>query len=108
MKTILPPSGYENLRKDQPTFSRAREDKPFEETFQDCGMWFNHVIKIKDNKMISVNNLWKFVTRGAMILCSTNEGVDIVLPLCDTKRKLSRDSVTAILIQNVNRPLFVR
>ena len=106
MKALLPPSGYETLRKSRPTFWRAREDKPFEETFQDYGMWFNHVIKIEDNQMISVNNLWKFITRGAMILCSTNEGVDIVLPLCDTKRNLSRDSVTAILIQVRNSQHF--
>lgn len=107
MRDLPPPSEYETLRKSRPTFSRAREDKPFEETFQDYAMWFNHVIKIEDNKMISVDNLWKFVTRGAMILCSDNQdGIDIVLPLCDTKRKLSRDSVTAILIQVRNSRRF--
>jgi hypothetical protein len=66
-------------------------------------MWFNHVIKVEECEMISVSNLWKFITRGAMILCSNIQaGIDIVVPVCDTKRKLSRRSVTAILIQVKN------
>jgi hypothetical protein len=107
MKALLPPSDYENLRVSRPTFWRKEDDKPFEEMFQDYGMWFNHVIKIEDTKMISVKNLWKFITRGAMVLCSNNqEGIDILLPICDTKQKLSRHSVTAILIQVKNDDRF--
>jgi len=103
MKALLPPSDYEQLRISGPNFWRENDNKPFEETFEGYGMWFNHVIKVEDGKMISVENLWKFVTRGAMIIFSNNqEGVDIVLPLCDTKQKLSRNSMTAILIQVKN------
>ena len=70
-------------------------------------MWFNHVIKIEDSEMFSADNLWKFVTRGAMILCSNNQrGIDIVLPLCHTKENLSPRSVTAILIQVKNAKEF--
>jgi hypothetical protein len=70
-------------------------------------MWINHGIKVQDDKMISVDNLWKFVTRGAMILCANNqEGVEIILPLCHTKKMLSPDSVTAILIQVRNAERF--
>jgi hypothetical protein len=79
MKALLPPTEYEILRKSRPTFWRTEgeEDQLFEDTFKNYGMWFNHVIKIEDIKMISVDNLWKFVTRGAMILCANNqEGVD--------------------------------
>jgi hypothetical protein len=66
-------------------------------------MWFNHVIKIQDNSMFTTDHLWKFVTRGAMILCADGqEGIDIVLPVCDTQRTLSRDTVTAIVIQVKN------
>ena len=107
MKALLPPSDYEKLRVSRPTFWREEDDKPFEEIFQDYGMWFNHVIKIEDTKMISAENLWKFVTRGAMILCTNNqEGIDIVLPICDATQKLSRHSMTAILIQVKNDDKF--
>jgi hypothetical protein len=107
MKALLPPTEYDTLLKCRPTFWRTREDKPFDETFQDYGMWFNHVIKIEDTKMISADNLWKFVTRGAMVLLSNyQDGLDIVLPLCDTKQNLSRDSMTAILIQVKNAERF--
>ncbi|KAH9958794.1 hypothetical protein BGW80DRAFT_1256743 [Lactifluus volemus] len=34
--------------------------------------------------------LWKFITRGVMVLCTDNQsGVDIVLPICDPDRELS-------------------
>ncbi|KAF8478742.1 hypothetical protein DFH94DRAFT_751903 [Russula ochroleuca] len=103
------PSEYESRRKSRPTIWHTREDKRFEETFQDYGMWFNHVIKIEDTKMISADNLWKFLTRGAMILCANGqEGVDIVLRVCETKRKLCRHSVTAILIQVKNAVRFTK
>jgi hypothetical protein len=68
-------------------------------------MWVNHVIKIESKAMFSAEHLWKFIMRGAMVLCANNqEGIDIVLPVCDRERKLSRETVTAILVQvkNVN------
>ena len=100
MKALLPNSAYNTLRKSLPTIWHKNEENLFEETFKDYGMWFNHVIKIEDNKLISVNYLWKFVMRGAMILCANSQdGIDIVLPVCHTKRNLSPDSMTAILIQ---------
>jgi hypothetical protein len=66
-------------------------------------MWFNHIIKIGKKEMISIDHLWKFVVRGAMILCATNqEGIDIVLPVCRTTQNLGLDSVTARIIQVKN------
>jgi hypothetical protein len=107
MKGLLPTSKHDELLKCQPTFWREGEDQAFEETFKDYGMWFNHVIKIEDGEMFSVEHLWKFVTRGAMILCSNNQkGIDIVLPVCHTKQNLSSDSMTAILIQVKNAERF--
>jgi hypothetical protein len=103
MKALLPPAEYDTLLKRRPTFWRTQEDKPFEETFKDYGMWFNHVIKVEDSKMISAEHLWKFVTRGAMVLLSNNQAyVDIVLPVCNTQQNLSSDSMTAILIRVKN------
>ena len=103
MEALLPPDAYECLQSSLPTFWREGENRPFSETFEDCAMWFNHVIKIEDGAVINTKLLWTFITRGAMILCSHNQdGIDIVLPVCATKGNLSRDSVTAILIQVKN------
>jgi hypothetical protein len=107
MKALLPKSEYNTLGKSLPTVWHENEEKPFEETFKDYGMWFNHVIKIEDNKMILVDYLWKFVMRGAMILCANNQdGIYIVLPVCHTERMLSPDSMTAVLIRVKNAERF--
>jgi hypothetical protein len=103
MEALLPQSSYEILQSSMPTLWRAGEDRPFEETFKDYAMWFNHVIRIEDPKMINAEYLWMFITRGAMVLCAHNQcGVDIVLPLCLNQGNLSRDTVSAILIQVKN------
>lgn len=67
---------------------------------RDYAMWFNYIIRVGTGEMINAEHLWKFITRGAMIVCPVNRGgIDIVLPVCVTKGTLSRDAVTAILIQ---------
>jgi hypothetical protein len=70
-------------------------------------MWFNHIIRVGTGEMMKAEHLWKFITRGAMIVCpSKYGGVDIVLPVCVAKGNLSRDTVTAILIQVKTSDLF--
>jgi uncharacterized protein YwbE len=103
MQALLPKSQYVDLQASLPTSWRAGEDRTFADTFQDYVMWFNHVIRIEKDKLINVEYLWSFITRGAMILCTHNQnGVDIVLPLCLKTGKLSRKTVSAILIQVKN------
>jgi len=66
-------------------------------------MWFNHVIRIHKSTLINVEYLWRFITRGAMIICTHNQaGVDIIIPLCLKTEKLSPKTVSAILIQVKN------
>ncbi|KIM51726.1 hypothetical protein SCLCIDRAFT_1224182 [Scleroderma citrinum Foug A] len=102
MEALLPSAAYEKLLCTLPKLWR-REDKPFNETFEDYRMWFNHVIRIEDATMIEADSLWKFITRGAMVVCKHNQfGVDIVLPACVAQEKLSRHTITAILIQVKN------
>lgn len=104
---MLPKSEYNTLCKSLPTVWHENEEKPFEETLEDYGMWFNHVVKIEDNKMISVDYLWKFVMRGAMILCANNQGgTDLVLPVCHKERNLSPDSMRPVLIRVKNAERF--
>lgn len=101
MEALLPASEYDTLLQSKPTFWHMEDNKKmtFEATFKDYSMWFNHIIKIETEEMISIDHLWKFVTRGAMILCATKqEGIDIILPVCHTTQNLGPDSVTAIII----------
>ena len=105
MEALLPPENYNILLRSFPTsLPMSHGDQvTFEATFKDHGMWFNHIIKIERKEVMSIDHLWKFVVRGAMILCATNqEGVDIILPVCDMKQNLGPDSVTAIIIQVKN------
>ncbi|KAI9512364.1 hypothetical protein F5148DRAFT_1008366 [Russula earlei] len=105
MKALLPESNYEALLRSLPTSwpDTYNEQMTFKGIFKDYGLWFNHVIKVESKQMISKKHLWKFVTRGAMILCATNqEGIDIVLPVFHTGRKLGPDSMTAVVIQVKN------
>ena len=100
MQALLPPSAFETMLGSLPTFWREGEQKPFDETFRDYALWFNHIIRVGTGEMMNAEHLWKFITRGAMIVCPVSYGgVDIVLPVCVTKGNLSRDTVTAILIR---------
>ena len=106
MKQLLPKKHYDELCGSRPIFSRG-EKKTFKETFKGHGMWFNHVIKIEEKKMVSAKHLWKFITRGAMVLCATNQGgIDIVLPICETEKALSPETVTATFVQVKNDEEF--
>ena len=103
MKALLPQVRFKELRNSVPTACRVEDDKPFGETFEDYAMWFNHVIRIMDHNAINAKHLWTFITRGAMVVCTHNQyGVDIVLPLCRKTENLSRDTVSAVLIQVKN------
>ncbi len=100
MQALLPPTAFGTLQSTLPTLWRDGEQKLFGETFRDYAMWFNHIIRVETGEMIQAEHLWKFITRGAMIVCPVNYGgVDIVLPLCVREGNLSRDTVSAILIQ---------
>ncbi len=104
IKHLLPPSTYKILQKANPTYFRKNECTTFKSTFKGHSLWFNHVIKAEKKKKFSAEHLWKYITRGAMVLCVPNEeGVDIVLPVCNSRNEaLSRHNVTAILIQVKN------
>ena len=105
MEALLPSAKYKTLLGSAPTSwpMNHPDNATFEEIFKDYGMWFNHVIKVESKEMISIDHLWKFVMRGAFILCATNqEGIDIVLPVCHMTQTLGPDSVTAVVIQVKN------
>jgi hypothetical protein len=105
MEALLPQTKYDTLRLSAPTSwpMNNHDQATFEGIFKEYGMWFNHVIKVEEKEMISIEHLWKFVVRGAIILCVTNqEGIDIILPICHMTKNLGPDSVTAIIIQVKN------
>jgi hypothetical protein len=103
MEALLPEQAYIALEGSRPTSWRAGEDKPFVETFQGYAIWFNHVIKVQHDTLINAGHLWSFITRGAMLICAQNQSaVDIVIPICLETERLSRKTVSAILIQVKN------
>jgi hypothetical protein len=116
MWALLPKSSYDTLLTSLPQSWRAGENLSFDDTFRDCALWFNHIIRIEDAGLINSKHLWLYITRGAMIVCTHNQcGVDIVLPLCYRDGNLSHNTVSAILIQiknakkyghNINKGLF--
>ena len=107
IRALLPESSYDSLQSSLPIFWRVGEDRPFTETFENYAIWFNHVIRAEDRQLINSKFLWTFITRGAMLSCPHNqEGVDIVLHICLKNETLSRDNVSAILIQVKNAQRF--
>ena len=84
-------------------FCPEDKDLSFEARFNDAKIWFNHVIKIEDDDMVHISHLWKYMSRGAMILCPPGHyGIDIVLPVCFKGNTLARNNMTAIVIQVKN------
>ena len=91
-----------------PLFAReGEEQKPLANTFENSRIWFNHILKVRNMDLMNVRYLWRFITRGAMILCANNQrGVDLVVPICYSGSVLSHRTVTAILIQVKNDTHF--
>jgi hypothetical protein len=106
MEALLPETKYKALECKKMTTWHTGEDKTFAKMFKNYTMWFNHVIRIHDSTLINAKYLWRFITHGAMIICTHNQaGVDIIIPLCLKTERLSPQTVSAILIQvkNVSR-----
>jgi hypothetical protein len=116
MRALLPVPAFETLKFAKPQHCKSGEDKPFSEAFNGYCTWFNHVVKVHQTDLIKTEHLWKFIMRGAMAVCVDNQlGTDIILPVCTRDDKISRRTVTAILIQvknnknfkyDVDKPLF--
>jgi hypothetical protein len=104
MTALLPPDEYNTFISTPPAIYLPHTQKAaLETTFNDSKIWFNHVIKVDRDDKIHVSHLWKFVSRGAMIICPLEyHGIDIVLPVCFKGDTLARDNMTAILIQVKN------
>lgn len=101
MKALLPEDAYETLISTLPACHLpGGQNTSFEATFNNSKIWFNHIIKVEHGEMIHVSHLWKFVSRGAMIICPPGYcGIDIVIPVCLKGNALACDNMTAILIQ---------
>jgi len=104
MKSLLTQGEHQALFTALPAhYCLDEKDVSFGTMFNDSKIWFNHIIKIEDGDMLHVSELWKFVSRGAMILCPPGQyGVDIVIPVCFKGNALNRDNMTAIFIQVKN------
>ena len=109
MEALLHPAHYVALQSSMPTLWLEGEHKSFSETFKGYGMWFNHIIRVGSSEMLSADNFWKFLTRGAMVVCKENQyGVDIALPACLVDQNLSKNTVTAVYVQVKNDKKYKR
>jgi hypothetical protein len=80
-----------------------REAKTFAETFKDARLYVTHFIKVYDSSIISVDNLEKFIARGAAILCAENHsGIDAVIPYIYYDHFLKKENLSVILKQSKN------
>ena len=104
MEALLPSQASEVLLRSLPTRWCKGQAFTFSQTFDNCCLWFNHIIKVEDSNVIRPEFLWKYVTRGAMVVCKDNqEAVDIIVPVVFPNGNLSRHNVTVIMIQVKNR-----
>ena len=108
LEALLPTDHYNTFKSSGPyTCRRVGENRPLSEAFEGWRIWFNHVIKVQASEMIETVHLWKFLTRGAMVMCMDGQrGVDIVIPICEKQTRLSRNNITAILVQVKNNKAF--
>jgi hypothetical protein len=112
MKALLPQHKSEELLNSLPTLWReGEESRTFQDTFDNCRLWFNHIIKVEDSTVITPVFLWKFVLRGAMVVCKENQqGIDIILPVVwlgsEPDGPISSETVSSIIIQVKNSSTF--
>ncbi len=101
MQTLLPPEVYKDLLISLPTCWHPGEgDISFHQMFDNYHLWFNHIIRVEDSNMIRLDFLWKYIIRGAMVLCKdTQEGIDMILLVCLMDGEISHETVTSITIQ---------
>ena len=104
IEALLPSQASEFFLESLPIRWRKEEGTvPFRQAFDAACLWFNHIIKVEDSNVIKPEFLWKYVMRGAMVVCKDNqEGVDIIVPVVFLDGNLSRQTVTAIMIQVKN------
>jgi hypothetical protein len=105
IEALLPPDASGRFLDSLPTrWREGEQDMSLRQRFANCRLWFNHAIKVEDSGVIQPDFLWKYITRGAMIICKENqEGIDLVLPVSvSLNENLSRRSVTAITIHVKN------
>ena len=108
-QALLPPEASQSFLDSLPIRRRkGEENMPLRQRFADCRLWFNHVIMVEDSEVIRPEFLWKYITRGAMIVCKVNqEGIDLILPVSTSlDEPLSRHTVTAITVQVKNSATY--
>jgi hypothetical protein len=101
---LVPPKSRPGVRRRRPHYcSEGHSPKlSLENAFTKAHIYFNHFIKVHDFKMVEREYLWRFICRGAAIICANNQrGVDIVIPVL-MGTVLHPKFVTAIFVQVKN------
>jgi hypothetical protein len=85
--------------------------------FPHARIWFNHYIKVHSLDVLSRKYLWRYVSRGAALICANNQGgIDAVyIFVINSTKPVGRENVGVILTQwkntrkistNPHLPLF--
>lgn len=86
-RELLPPSQYDILNGSYPTVWHVNEKASFNGASLNYGIWFDHAIKVKKEKMLSAERLLKFIMHRAMVLYLNNKGgIIIVSPVCNAQK----------------------
>lgn len=107
LKALLPQSCHEQLDNHIPS-ECLTPDASLEtlgETFKHAHIWFNHFVKVHDVAGVNEDHLWRFLVRGAGIICTNNSSINILIPILFNNR-LCEENISAILIQVKNDPSY--
>ncbi|KAF8508564.1 hypothetical protein JB92DRAFT_2832327 [Gautieria morchelliformis] len=80
--------------------AQAYEGGPsLKEAFRDSWTHCTHFVKVADPKVVNRKFLMRLMARGSGILCDNELGIDAIIPVCYTGKKLVTQNITAIAIK---------
>jgi hypothetical protein len=102
---LIANTAYTRIQGAKPTKARTEQEatRDFKTTFKNSKVYFNHFVKLDDLDLLSRDDLYKLIARGAAILCADGQGgVDIIVPFLFRNHFLNAMDVSAIFIQVKN------
>ena len=71
-----------------PKARKKYKRSPFNKTFANAKMYFNHFVKVADYQVINHDYLWCMILCGAATMCANNQAsVDFIIPFCYSDKK---------------------
>jgi hypothetical protein len=82
--------------------------RSLQDRYPNARVWFNHFIEVQDSDVISTEYLWRYLLRGAALVCrKSQEGIDILIPfLLDAEEPIGPSNISVVLVQVKNDVKF--